>query len=393
MTVNRSELEALGREQLIQEARRYGVRRPEVMTRVELVDEVLRIGTPNPVERKKVRGWLGVARDLLASAVEQGLNLPDAAALIRGDVRFEPLSPVQPPVATVTLAEIYGAQGHFKKALTMLDEVLAKEPEHEAARKLRARLEREQGAGARAPAAGVTAGATAAVFPEEPEPLTPRRLSLQPPPSPVIHDDAEPLTPRRLAKQPPPERVIHDDAEPLTPRRLSKQPPPFAPVIDDDSEPLTPGRLRRDPPSDETAPAAPAAPAGTKTEAPTDDDAVLVRTTPSAAVVYFEVRGELPNGDAPLVEVIEWRSVGFGVERVARQFAITAGRGTVFVEGLSAGAVVRAAVGRKRHGRFKPLAVCAEVTFASGSPTVVWSPRPRKDYAPIAARAAGSLKA
>jgi hypothetical protein len=369
MEVDRSALEGLGREQLIQEARRFGVRRPEVMTRVELIDEVLRLGTPNPVERKRVRGWLGVARDLLASVIEQGLNLPDAAALIRGDVRFEPLSPVQPPVATVTLAEIYGAQGHFHKALAILDEVLAKEPEHEAARKLRTRLERERSASAGPPMAGVAAGTGSAVFPEEPEPLTPRRLSKQPPP-------AAP--------------VIHDDPEPLTPRRLSKQPPPMAPVIHDDPEPLT---SRRGESTDVDSPApAEAGSAEPPQEGPVDDDAVLVRTSATGAVVYYEIRDDHGNGHAPpLIEVVEWRPHAAGVERIAREFATVGRRGTVVLEGLSPEAVVRAALGRKRHGRFKPLVVCAEATLESGAASVVWSPRPRKDYGPIAARAAKSL--
>jgi hypothetical protein len=144
--MDRESLEGLGRDELVIEARRHGVKRPEVMTRVELVDEILRLGTPNPVERKQVRGWLGIARDLIASAVELGLNLPDAAAMIRGDVRFEPLRPEQPPVATVTLAEIYGAQGHFDRAVGILDEVLEREPDHEVARRLRARLAAERDA-------------------------------------------------------------------------------------------------------------------------------------------------------------------------------------------------------------------------------------------------------
>ena len=144
--LDRDALEALGREELVVEARRFGVKRPEVMTRVELVDEVLRLGTPNPVERKKVRGWLGVARDLIASAVELGLNLPDAAAMIRGEIRFEPRGPEHPPVATVTLAEIYGAQGHFDRAIGMLDEVVESESDHEVARRLRARLVGERDA-------------------------------------------------------------------------------------------------------------------------------------------------------------------------------------------------------------------------------------------------------
>lgn len=140
MVPDRAALEALPRTELVDEAVRQGVRRPDVMTRVELVDEILRLSTPNPVQRKEVRGWLGVARDLLASVVDKGLHLPDAAAFIRGEVRYEPLRGPQPPVATVTLAEIYGAQGHFDRAVSTLDEVLSKEPDLDVARRLRDRF-------------------------------------------------------------------------------------------------------------------------------------------------------------------------------------------------------------------------------------------------------------
>jgi len=299
MALDRAALEGLGRDELIREARRFGVKRPEVMTRVELVDEMLRLGTPSPVERKKVRGWLGVARDLVADLVEQGLNLPDAAALIRGDVKFEPLKPVQPPVATVTLAEIYGAQGHFKKALAILDEVLDQEPDHDAARKLRTRLERERAATRPSTTTEVVASAPSSP-PEEPEPLTPRRLSKQPPAIAGderaelagTSEEPEPLTPRRLSKQPPAMAVDERaelaraealrgasgvrgftpgedyggggragmlEDEPLTPRRLSKQPPPMIAPVEtrDDPEPLTPRRLSKQPPPDEPEPLTP----------------------------------------------------------------------------------------------------------------------------------------
>lgn len=370
MSMDRGALEALGREQLITEARRYGVRRPEVMTRVELIDEVLRLGTPNPVERKKVRGWLGVARDLVADIVEQGLNLPDAAALIRGDVKFEPLKPVQPPVATVTLAEIYGAQGHFQKALVMLDEVLGKEPDHEAARKLRDRIERER-TGARA----ATTAAAPAVVPEEPEPLTEK-------PEPPT-EEPEPPTPRQPLEALPAFATAHvptSDDEPLTPRRLSKQPPADAPTIADyDSEPLTPRRLSK-PPAD-----------GEQERAGTGEhEALLIRTSPTTALVYFEVGGSHENGDPPVVYVVEWRPRASGVERVSHELVASGASGTVVVNDLAPDAIVRGAVGLKRHGRFRPLAVCAEATIEGGVATVVWASRTRKDYRLLAERAAAN---
>jgi hypothetical protein len=142
--VNSIDLEGLSRDDLIARAAGLGVVRPELMTRVELRDEIIRLSETDEQARKRARGWLGVARDLVASVVEQRLNLPDAAELIRG---FD-LSPPRniPPVATVTLAEIYAAQGHMGRAIKLLDEVLLREPDHEAAMALRTTLVRQQGA-------------------------------------------------------------------------------------------------------------------------------------------------------------------------------------------------------------------------------------------------------
>jgi hypothetical protein len=86
-----------------------------------------------------MRGLLGRARDLLARLVERGLNLPDAADRLRG----APLPPVKragPAVPTVTLAEIYATQGHTKKAIDTLHQVLDREPDHLAAKGLLSKL-------------------------------------------------------------------------------------------------------------------------------------------------------------------------------------------------------------------------------------------------------------
>src|SRR3954469_14779444 len=140
MVENSDELERMNREQLVLKARVLGVERAELMTRVEMRDEIVRRSEPDLSQQKRARGFLGVARDLVASVVEAGLNLPDAAKLIRGEGSQEHDWKGPPPVATVTLAEIYAAQGHLDRALRMLDEVLAKEPDHDPARALRTRL-------------------------------------------------------------------------------------------------------------------------------------------------------------------------------------------------------------------------------------------------------------
>ncbi|HET9932072.1 MAG TPA: hypothetical protein VFQ35_15320 [Polyangiaceae bacterium] len=129
----------MSRDELVAKARSLGVERPELMTRVELGDEIVRRTQTDPGAQQRARGWLGVARDLVASVVGSGLSMPDAAALIRGDRSVLELKGPS-PVATVTLAEIYATQGHTERALSMLDEVLTREPEHAAALALRARL-------------------------------------------------------------------------------------------------------------------------------------------------------------------------------------------------------------------------------------------------------------
>lgn len=140
MTVDRRALDRLSRDQLIERAREQAVPKAELLTRAELVDEILRRTVTDDQSRRRLRGWLGVARDLLASAVERRLDLPETAKLIRGDGPSTEPPPAPAPVATVTLAEIFAAQGHVGRAMVMLDDVLTEEPDHAAARRLRDRL-------------------------------------------------------------------------------------------------------------------------------------------------------------------------------------------------------------------------------------------------------------
>jgi hypothetical protein len=151
MDFDPAELDTLSRDELILRARARGVERPEQMTRVELRDEIVRLSEPDLERQRRSRGWLGVARDLLASVVESGLNLPDAAAAIRADGQGSHDFQGPPPVPTVTLAEIYATQGHYEQALRMLDDVIEREPEHGTARVLRDRIaeERDLGPGRR----------------------------------------------------------------------------------------------------------------------------------------------------------------------------------------------------------------------------------------------------
>jgi hypothetical protein len=130
------------REDLLRKAQQLGIEHPENMTRLELVRAIAQSEVEPTADAGNGRtgSWLDIARQLLAAVVEQGLNMPDAAALIRGDAKLsEPPKP-QPPLATVTLAKIYAAQGHITRALGVLAEVLKAEPDHQAALDLQAQI-------------------------------------------------------------------------------------------------------------------------------------------------------------------------------------------------------------------------------------------------------------
>jgi hypothetical protein len=109
------------------------------MTRVELRDAIVQRTVPKE-KQAEARGLFGVARSMLASVVETGLHLPDAAKVIRGDNSYGVPVANQSPVATVTLAEIYAAQGHRNRALVVLEDVLREEPDHAEALRVRAEL-------------------------------------------------------------------------------------------------------------------------------------------------------------------------------------------------------------------------------------------------------------
>jgi hypothetical protein len=143
--MDRAELERLDREGLVTRAQAAGIRRARLLTRPELIDELLRLDAAvDPAALKKSRGFFGIARDLLTRVVERGLHLPDAADRLR--VAFGSNLPQVPrpepqAVPTVTLAEIYAAQGHKQRAIETLERVLEAEPEHAAARALLEKLE------------------------------------------------------------------------------------------------------------------------------------------------------------------------------------------------------------------------------------------------------------
>ena len=142
--MTRAELDALDRDALIARAEKAGVSRARILTRPELVDELLvRSSAAGDKHVARARGFFGRARDLLARVIEQGLHLPDAAERVRTFATALPMPTrnTAAAVPTVTLAEIYAAQGHRLRALDTLRHVLEREPEHAAASSLLRQLE------------------------------------------------------------------------------------------------------------------------------------------------------------------------------------------------------------------------------------------------------------
>jgi hypothetical protein len=138
--MTRGELEKLDRDALIEQAKKLGIKRAHILTRPELMDELIVRTVSDEEVRGHSRGLFGRARDLLARLVEQGLHLPDAAERIRSVGRAFARPEVAGPLPTLTLAEIYAAQGYRTRAIETLQGVLSVEPDHAAAQSLLAKL-------------------------------------------------------------------------------------------------------------------------------------------------------------------------------------------------------------------------------------------------------------
>jgi hypothetical protein len=303
------ELEACSRPELIARAEAIGVDNARVLTRTELVDEMLRRSVSDPVERRIARGLLGIARDLVARVVERGLHLPDAAAIIRGTRAKAGASDERPPIATVTLAEIYANQGHRTRALAVLDEVLVNEPDHAAARALRDRV--------------------AATPTEEPAPV------LGPPPaeSPFADVDEPATSSDELAAA----------AEPAEPAGLP------APIGMLDDAPL---------PSfydvDEVV------------LMPVDPTTVFIywEVRPSTAA---EAKAQAPEGKLVL-RILAVTASEAGPQLAMRDVDVPALVGDWVVHDLPVGAVLRAAVGWRRGATFAPVSVAMALSAPAAGP-------------------------
>jgi hypothetical protein len=334
-TLQASDLDTASRSDLIARAEGLGIEKADVLTRAELVDEIVKRTVADPIERRLARGLLGVARDLVARVVERGLHLPDAAALIRG-LQQVTLTPVTPPIATVTLAEIYAGQGHRTRALSVLDEVLANEPEHAAARVLRDRV------------AGLPVDTASAIAPSEPPPS---ELSA---PEPAAAES--PLSESPLSESPPP--VSHRERDTLPPaadfssNRVSTDVPHADATIPYD---LVPDER---PPSDRE-PSFGDQRADEIVLMPVDSTSAVARWelgTPTLEAARARARGgELilrivavtPSWDGPKVEI--------------RDIDVALAVGDWWVCDLPPRAVLRAAIGWRSDEGFDPLAVALDI--------------------------------
>jgi hypothetical protein len=151
--------DSIPRHELIATALQLGIERPDSLSNAELSAAIQRASEQPSAETQPASGtWFAVARHLVASVVEQGLNLPGAAKMIRGVAAgLSGAARQRPPLPTVTLAQIYLAQGHNERARSTLVQVLSRHPENQKAKRLLQALEESEHA---------TSGGADAVNPE-----------------------------------------------------------------------------------------------------------------------------------------------------------------------------------------------------------------------------------
>ncbi len=311
--MNRAELERLDRDGLILLAETAGVTRARILTRAELVDELLIRSAPDEATRESMRGLFGRARDLVARVIERGLHLPDAAERIRAIGFPSPSTRRAAPVAlpTVTLAEIYAAQGHRERAVDTLQGVLAREPDHAAARALLAQLED-------------------ASYPVPPPRMPPEQDSLPPPWSAEDADRPDSMPSSHAVRSAGANGAV---AEPIH-------------LLDD-----TPLPSRYD-----------------------VDECVAIPVDPRTLYVYWEIRDKTleyvrvtrPRGTIALrlvVIVPTWD----GPRSSTQDHDVAATLGDFFARDLPPGCVVRAAIGWKHGEAFLPIAHSPALETPPGS--------------------------
>lgn len=334
--MQRKDLERLSREELVSRATAVGVVRPRALTIPELIDEILRVSEHGG--ERAGRGWFGRARDLLTSVIDRGLNLPDPRAR-RNEGRP---AAAPPPLPTVTLAEIYAAQGHIERAISTLDEVLVRDPGNADAEKVRARL----------------ATQLEKRKPSTPPPVIEAKLVTMPPPPPGLSDAAEELS-----------HAAELTAE-VAPSAESGAAAADAAVEPPAAEAAASTGDNADVPPDDLEDEAPAF--------SEIDEIVALAVDPHTVYLYWEVqattlgraREEQPEGSLVVRAVTVVASVA-GPRTEVRDVRVDALVGELFLEGLPAQANVRISVGYKSGEAFEPFAVGVELATPREAPSTL----------------------
>lgn len=346
--MKRASLDALDREALIRMAEEHGIPRPRILTRPELVDEILlRSASEAGGDPSLARGFFGLARDLVARVVERGLHLPEAASRIRSLAVDPPRrAPRVAPLPTVTLAQIYASQGHTERAIETLRRVIEAEPEHAEAQRLLATLADEAYAAPKEP------------LPPEAEEAPAAAEGARSADDESDHADAA-IVPAPVAEAATTEATAPEAST------------PEAAEAEAIAAPVAKASASASPPAPENAPA-PASPKAVPAmlnDAPLPPrydvtECVAIPVDPETLFVYWEVREELlgrvratrgPGAVVLRALVIEpgWE----GPRTAVRDHDVHAALGDYFLRELPSGAVVRVAIGyRPDSGAFSPLA-------------------------------------
>ncbi len=346
--MDRAELERLDRTSLISQAEALGVARANILTRPELVDELL-VRTARKDDLPRARGLFGRARDLVARVIEKGLHLPDAAERFRQasvTAATDHTTPRAAPavVPTVTLAEIYAAQGHRSRAIETLRRVMDVEPDHGVAEALLTKLE----------TAPVTIPPAAPPLPPEDDdsPAEAEQAA-----APASDDQAEET--REPETLPRPEAsVVVGPATSAATSAARREPVGF---LDDDPLPI-----RYD-----------------------VDECVALAVDPVTLYVYWEVREStlervrrLRAGGSLTLRLLVVTPSWEGPRSAIRDFDVDAPIANRIVRDLPAGAVVRAAIGWRTGEVYLPIAhaPALETPVGAASPVaaesfVRWTPR------------------
>ena len=337
-----AELRKWSHEALIARATALGVsnKDAEGLTQAELIDEIVR--RMSAQGRKRKRGWFGKARDLVAQVIDRGLHLPEAAKLFRTSPAPDAIPNPPAPLPTITLAEIYAAQGYFARAVKVLDEVIKRQPANEDARKLRGRYV---------------------------EQLTPtQRSKLQPaPPDNPTEAKTKDVTAAATAAEGQSTAAASDD-ETTVDLRHPAAPEPTSPEPSS-PEPTSPEPTSPEPSTESDGKRPASAPSDELDTTVLRDELVVLATDPYTAYAYWELRPvryarmlhQDPNGNLVLRVLSVKPSPRGETFSEVQDLPLDQLVGDTFIHGLAPGAELRLCVAWKSDEAFTPLIVAAEL--------------------------------